>query len=230
MLHNLVFIVSAIATNNEPLAYTPTRSYFTHAQRFEQSLATIESVRRYVPDAYIVFIEGTPIVEEMRAGLCAKVDYMHLAYLDEEVSACVNGQHKGMGEASSIGSYLQSAHFRELRPSLKSLGKISGRYTIQKGFNWDLKDNGIVCNIHTDNPHHWTRTHMSTMFYTVGSAAIDSYIEAVHQCIRHPELATGVALEHILALCLKEKNITFYRKTPMNVGGEYGPWGGFVMH
>ena len=51
---NVVVIVSAIVTSQEPLAYTPTRSAFTPPERFTQTLKTIERVYQKVPNAYVV--------------------------------------------------------------------------------------------------------------------------------------------------------------------------------
>ena len=57
--YNLVMIASAICTNNLPLDYTHTRSFFSHEERYKQSLETIKKIKEKIPNVYIVFIEGT---------------------------------------------------------------------------------------------------------------------------------------------------------------------------
>jgi hypothetical protein len=228
--YNLVVICSAIATNNLPLAYTPTRSYFTHQQRFEQTLKTIESIRKYIPNSYIVLAEGTELSMIMFNELSSKVNYIHKIHLISEVYEHINGPHKGLGEAWSLLSYLQSHHYKKHEVLFNTINKISGRYFILPEFEWKVDDNKIVCNIRYDNPHHPSHINMSTMFYTVGYKIKNLFIESLELCCKHPELHNGVALEHVLPNCMISKNILFYQKMQMNVGGEYGPWGGYVCN
>lgn len=228
--YNLVVICSAIITNNLPLAYTPTRSHFTHQQRFEQTLNTIESIKNKIPNAFIVLVEGTQLPQNMFNELNIRVNYIHQVHLIPEVYQHINGPHKGVGEATSLLSYLQSQHYKEHSMSFQSISKISGRYAIRPEFEWTVFDNKVVCNIKYNNPHHPSHIHMSTMFYTIGCQIKDSFIESLVLCCAHPELHNGVALEHILPNCMISKNILFYEKHQMNVGGEYGPWGGYVCH
>lgn len=230
MSYHGVLIVSAIATCQEPLAYTPTRSAFTHFERFQQTLITIDRVREAIPNAYLILIEGTKIPEEWMACLQEKVGYVHKAYEDPNVLSHIHGPHKGMGEVSSILSYLQSNHFQSIQSDFLSLTKISGRYYPTSQFQWEFKDNGIVCHLKRDNPHHPSGLWMSTMFYTIGHSVIEFAIDSFKECIQSSELQNGVALEHVLPNCFQKRNIPLFIKIPFHVGGEYGPWGGYVEH
>jgi len=227
---HLILIISAISTCDKPLAYTPTRSAFTHQQRFEQSLRTIENIKLNIPNAYIVFVEGTCISTEMIDLIKERVDFFYPAYEDSIVYEHVNGEHKGMGEASSILSYLKSSHFNTINEDCLSITKISGRYYPCQGFTWEYLQDGLLCHIKFDNPHHSTRIWMSTMFYTVGYKSIPLYIKSLEECINNQELQNGIAFEHVLPNCFKNNNIKIIQKIPFHVGGEYGPWGGYVEH
>lgn len=227
---HLVLIISAIATCDKPLAYTPTRSAFTHEQRYEQSLRTIEHIKKYIPNAYIVFIEGTCITEVMSDSIKERVEYFYPAYKDSFVYQHVNGEHKGMGEASSILSYLRSSHYNTINEDCLSITKISGRYYPSDRFNWEYYKDGLLCHIKFDNPHHCTNIWMSTMFYTLGYEISSIYIKSLEECINHPELQKGIAFEHVLPNCFKNNNIRIIQKIPFHVCGEYGPWGGYVEH
>ncbi len=228
--YNLVAICSAIVTNNQPLAYTPIRSHFTHQQRFEQTLETIESIKRKIPDPYIVLVEGTELPSDMFNELNTRVNYIHQIHIIPEVYQHINGPHKGVGEATSLLSYLQSQHYKEHEVLFNTISKISGRYFILPSFDWITYDNKVICNIKYDNPHHHSHIHMSTMFYTIGNKIKEAFIESLDMCCKHSELHNGVALELVLPNCMISKNIQFYQKHQMNVGGEYGPWGGYVCH
>jgi len=81
-MYNLVLVTSAINTSTNPLSYTNTRSAFTHEERFKQSLITIESIKQYIPNPYIVFIEGTIINDEYKNTIINSVNYLHKAYED----------------------------------------------------------------------------------------------------------------------------------------------------
>lgn len=229
-LYNVVLISSAIVTSSAPLFYTPTRSHFTHEERFQQTLRTIDSIRRDVPNAYIVLVEGTELGAEMIPILQEKVDYLYEGWKEETLRDRVNGPHKGYAEASGLLSYLQSSHFSTIEPLISSISKISGRYWTRENFAWKVEDDGIICSIRYDNPHHPSRTHMSTMFYTVGRGAFGPFLQALEDCVNHPELGTGIALEHVFPLCMKAVGMRFYEKERMWVEGEYGPWGGYVCH
>lgn len=227
---NLVLISSAIITCNEPLSYTPTRSHFSHQQRFEQTLKTIESIRKKIPDSFIVLVEGTQIPMNMFNELNSKVNYIHPAYLIPEVYQNINGPYKGLGEMSSILSYLQSDHYKEHEVKFQTISKISGRYRIRDDFEWVMDDNRIVCRINYNCPDHPSRIHMSTIFYTVGKNLKEKYIEIAKECCMNQELNSGIALEHVFPLCILSKKIGLYEKNIMQVEGEYGPWGGYVYN
>jgi len=230
---NVVVVVSAIHVSSAPLSYTPTRSAFSAQQRFDQSLETIRSVRQHVPNPYIVFVEGTELAEGYRAAIHSLVDHLHLAGSDAAVRECVAGPYKSLGEVASLLSYLESPHFQWARGErlVASLSKLSGRYRILPAFRFDLPPNdAVLAHITHDNPHHPSHVWMSTMFYTVPGALVDAFVHALQDARHHPELLEGVAVEHVLPHCLKEKGVRILAKAPMHVGGEYGPWGGYVEH
>lgn len=229
MNKNLICIVSAIATSNKPLDYTDKRSAFTHQQRFEQSLQTIQSIRKNIPNSYIVFIEGTCIENSMINELTNCVDVFYNASIHEWVLAEVNSPYKGRGEAATLISYLLSNDFKEIRNQFITFSKISGRYTIDNEFNFSIIPNHIVAMVRNDNHHH-SQKYFSTMFYTVPYDLFDIFIKALLECYNDNELKSGVALEHIIYLYIVKYNIPIYVKNKLFVSGEYGPWGGYVQH
>jgi hypothetical protein len=230
MTYNLVIVCSAIHTNPNPLDYTPSRSYFTHEQRFNQTLETIDKVREKIPEAYIVLVEVTKLNENYRNVLIHKVDYLHETYDNEEIFFITEGPYKGWGEATSLLSYLTSLHFIELKEKINSVSKISGRYKPNDHFTFEVIPDTVLCRINYTNPHHHSNTHMSTMFYTIDITIIDKFIRSLGNTCLNDEVRRGVALEHILPLCMLKENINLQNKDPLYVEGEYGPWGGYVMH
>lgn len=227
---NLVVVVSAIVTSQEPLAYTSTRSAFTPSERFTQTLKTIERLYLKVPNAYIVLAEGTVLTDDMLTCLREKVDYLHPAYLEDFVKNNVQGPHKGLGEASTLYSYLTSEHFKSIQSNCYSVSKISGRYYPTDEFQWDCPSNGMKCVYQIRNRHHSSGLWMSTMFYTIHFELFSLFIEALQTCLNDPQLSQGIALEHVLLQSLKNHKMPLYQIDKFHVGGEYGPWGGYVEH
>ena len=230
---NMVVISSAIHTSSNPLSYSATRSVFTHQQRFEQSVGTVNSVREHIPNAFIVFIEGTKLDPEYKQILSGIVNYLYEAYENDTVRERVGGPFKGLGEVATMLSYFESPHFRMMRSSgsLHSISKISGRYSINRDFRFEMpNDQSILATIKYNNKDHHSHVWMSTMFFTVPQAQFDNFIEALKRTYNHPELNNGVALEHIFPNCIKSIGVDIQNKSPFHVGGEYGPWGGYVEH
>ena len=230
MSYNLVIICSAIHTNSNPLDYTPSRSYFSHEQRFHQTLETIEKLREKIPDIYIVFVEVTKLSEEYQSCLKNKVNYLYETCHNEEIYRITEGPYKGWGEVTSLLSYLTSPHFIEFKNKINSVSKISGRYKPNNHFIFELLNDSIICKINYNNPHHYSKIHMSTMFYTIPITLIDKFIKALESTCLNNEIRSGVALEHILPLYMLKENINLTNKNILYVEGEYGPWGGYVMH
>ena len=228
-MYHLFLICSAIQTNNKPLNYHPRRSVFTHEERFKQTLETIHSIRVKVPNAYIVLIEVTPLKEQFQSILEKKVNYLFKTHTIPEVFEITEGPLKGLGEITSLYYYLMSDHFKEHRHQFGSLSKISGRYKLLEKFLFEVHDQNMIALIRPYK-HNYGTLDMSTMFYTVPSKLFNYFIIACQLCSKHVGLLEGHSLESIFPGCLQEAGIPIYLKTPLYVGGEVGPWGGFVMH
>ena len=56
-MNDLVLITSVINTGKVGWSYTQTRSSYSPEERYNQSLQTIDSIRKYLPGAKIVFLE-----------------------------------------------------------------------------------------------------------------------------------------------------------------------------
>lgn len=119
---NLVLITSVI----RPLTdYT----IYNHKQRFEQTLLTIESIKKYVPNHYIVICEGGKINDQEFNIFQNNVNYIFRTDILE--------LKKSQGEAKLLYNYLTSDHFNLLKNKISTLSKISGRYYLNENFSWD---------------------------------------------------------------------------------------------
>lgn len=137
---NLVIITSVINTNKKPLSYKNIRSVFTTNTRFSQTLETILSIRKYIPNNYIVLLEASILDYEKIFILKNLVDlYLNYTY-DKYIYEAVNSPFKSFGEASVILKFLKSDKFRGLK-NINNIFKISGRYYLNNKFNYSNYNN-----------------------------------------------------------------------------------------
>jgi hypothetical protein len=126
-----VFVVtSTIRPSNLPLSYSPTRSCFNEDQRLEQTLYTIESIRRRAPGAKIVLVENS-LADGERVGLDDAVD-VFLSVADNERSVTLRDcPYKGLGELDMLRYGRRAAR----RFDYDIFFKLSGRYWLNTRFN-----------------------------------------------------------------------------------------------
>jgi len=126
---DLVIISSVINTCSAPLSYYPIRSVFDKHQRYEQTLQTIESLKK-IPNKKIYFVECSEI-PEFEEDIKRRVDFYRNIYKGNE--SIIDGPHKGVGEAVSLLSADTDDY--------DNVYKIAGRYYLNDEFNYSLWDN-----------------------------------------------------------------------------------------
>jgi len=128
-MKDCIIITSVIQTANKPLNYSETRSIYSHQQRFEQTLETIESVRKCMPDVHILLIECSPPSEWMDT-LKSKVDQ----FINLEFNEIVNNSlEKGLGEKTLLLHALYS-----LKEEYANIYKITGRYVLIDNWHFNI--------------------------------------------------------------------------------------------
>lgn len=134
-----VLITSVIHTTEFPLNYSKTRSIYSHKERFEQTLETIQSVRTYLPDADIMIIECSKPSEYINE-LSKQVNH----FINLEFNEVVNqSKEKGKGEATLL---LHALSF--LNDKYDAVYKLTGRYVLQPSFDtvaWTDMDKLTAC-------------------------------------------------------------------------------------
>lgn len=134
-----VLITSVVHTTNSSLNYSNTRSIYSHQKRFEQTLETIESIRKYMPGVDIMVIECSPVSDYINE-ISEKVEHFMNLKFNETVN---NGKEKGKGEATLISHALSF-----LKDKYDAIYKITGRYVLQSSFNresWNNADKITAC-------------------------------------------------------------------------------------
>jgi hypothetical protein len=136
---NLVIIPSVLRCIDKDLSYTKIRSVYNVAERYEQIVKTIHSVREKIPNAYIVLLECSKDIEEYEKILSAVVDEYINYYNNTEVKKAVESLYKGYGESVTIYTFLKT-HLKnkEVYDRYENIIKISGRYYLNERFDYTI--------------------------------------------------------------------------------------------
>ena len=130
---DIFLVTSVIHTGEVPWNYTPTRSLFTPEERFQQSLETIDSIRKYSPFAKILYVEGGKLESTQLEKIQTRCDYVHYLGEDQETKLhCIESNCKGMGDAWLISKGLQ--YIKENHIYGRNIYKLSGRYRVNENY------------------------------------------------------------------------------------------------
>lgn len=133
-MNDLVLITSVINTGTNSWSYIHSRSTYSPKERFEQTLETIDSVHKYLPNSKILLIECSDMPQEYTQILLRKVDYFLNLYEYNVVRfACLETNKKGFGEA--MQTKFACEYIQQHNLQFQRLFKISGRYSFTEEFH-----------------------------------------------------------------------------------------------
>ncbi len=125
-------ITSVINTSSSSYFYGP-RSLFTSEERFNQSLNTIKTIRSFIPDSDILYIEGSIICDEWENTIKGLVTH-YINNSDNVLSKnLIDCNLKGAGEAIQILDTLN--YMQNISKDYSHIIKISGRYFLNDSFD-----------------------------------------------------------------------------------------------
>lgn len=127
----VMFLVgSAINIRRHDVAKEQSANVFSPVERFRQTLATLQSIRRAVPDAYIVFSELTPLASEQKSALLEYADLLLDLSGDALAQRYCFGKNKGTAEAYLLEVALLAVDHM----TVGKVFKISARYELAHDF------------------------------------------------------------------------------------------------
>lgn len=128
-------------TTNTKISHPMSRSVFTHEERFEQTKKTIESIRKYIPNCAIFFMECSKLSDEHKTYLSENTDYFfNLEYTN--LRAYMFTRSKALGEGT-LTMYALNYLFQH-NIKFSNLFKISGRYFLNENFCYDHWNNNKI--------------------------------------------------------------------------------------
>lgn len=163
-MKDCIIITSVIQTSNKPLSYSESRSIYSHQQRFEQTLETIESIRKYMLNVHILLIECSPPSEWMDQ-LKTRVDQ----FINLEFNEIVNNSlEKGLGEKTLLLHAISN-----LKEEYSNIYKITGRYVLQNPIEWEPSDLSTFCRTN----QYGMENSVHTFFYRIPNSKLSLFKE-----------------------------------------------------
>jgi hypothetical protein len=138
-MKDCIIVTSIVEISDKPLSFTSIRSVYTYQQRFEQTLETIESIRKHLPNTDIILAECSPDSDYMKE-LEKRVDMFINTYPNDLI---LNGRHKGICEAQLMLYVFDRVDLSQYQ----NIFKMTGRYKLTDRFDrslW-LNDYPVAC-------------------------------------------------------------------------------------
>jgi hypothetical protein len=197
-MRDLFLITSVINTGSKPWSYTSIRSMYSTQERFEQTLETIASIRKYSPDAIIVIAECSDLSQEYTNTLTSQVDYFLNLYTDDRIrSICLESNMKGYGEGVQTKYVIEFLMKNNIQ--FHRFFKISGRYTLNEKF----KSENFLDDRYTFKRRVITGDNqiaMSTIVYSFPYPFINNFNRVLDKVIEHYETKGPKGYEELLPI------------------------------
>ena len=203
---NIVLITSKIITSNNPFSYTNKRSIYSSEERFEQTLETIESIKKYIPNYFIVLFDNSFFNQRTESILKKNVDLLINIKDDEVLNYYTNNYpFKAFSDIyQQIQFYETFMKYIEIL-KIKNFFKISGRYFINKHFNYNSFNNDK--NIFKKNKDVKDRKYYYTCFFKLNKNILNEYFENLKNLFNNKDkfMNPGDDCEVIIPETINEK-------------------------
>jgi hypothetical protein len=174
---NIVIITSKIIVSQNKLSYIKNRSIYSIEERYKQTLETIESIRKYIPNSYIIMFDNTEFEENIYKKISNVVDVfinpINDKYIYEYTNIC---PYKQIAELSQLKYILHYISNKKIK--FTNLFKISGRYIINSNFDYNKYKNNN--NIMKKNNNVNDRLYYYTCFYKIHYDNFNDYINSIN--------------------------------------------------
>jgi hypothetical protein len=136
---NIILITSKIIVSRNTFSYVNNRSIYTIETRFKQTIETIESIRKYIPDVCIFLLDDSNFEKGfiyMHTKLNDVCDIFINPINNKELHHYTNvNKYKSIAEGYQIIYFLDILNQLDIK--YDRFFKISGRYFINKTFDYN---------------------------------------------------------------------------------------------
>jgi hypothetical protein len=200
---NIVMITSKIYISNNPFTYSNSRSIYSSEERLEQTLNTIESIKQYIPDYFIILIDNSYFSTEIFELLKSKVDCFLNILGNEQLNyyteKCPIKYLSDLSHQICVYKYFLKYVNNY---NIKNLFKISGRYKLNETFDYNQYDSND--NIFKLNDNVKDRNYYYTSFYKISNTFMIEYFNKLDNIFRNKEEYNILDLEVIFGFVFSE--------------------------
>ncbi|CAB4124381.1 hypothetical protein UFOVP49_219 [uncultured Caudovirales phage] len=152
----------------------PLYSLIDPKTRYAQTLSTIDSIRKYIPNCFIILTEATVLPSQAVAELTSKVD-SYISLCDRRIVQKFNSTSaKGQNETYMMLVALD--RIRELGITCRRVFKIAGRYELTEGFDLSYYNNVLgkfVFKTHIPSHYYDNEFSLHTRLWSFCGTSID---------------------------------------------------------
>ena len=189
----------------------------THEERFNQTIQTIESIKKHIPNCYIALIEGSKLNKEKEIIL-SNTGCNMIHNVSEKMANYINGPNKSLAEIHMIMDYLKTINLHEYA----TLNKISGRYYLTDNYQWERYPTSKAlyqCD--------WI-ANCNRRYYRIPSQYFDVYVNTLQEALDSPDFVNGkFSIENYNIFRHMEDHISLMRENNVKLGvaGFVAPYG-----
>jgi len=205
---NIILITSKIIVSDNSLSNVQNRSVYSTETRYSQTIESIESIRKYIPNVCIFLIDNSHFNDKhiyMYNKLYELCDFFINPYKNIDLDYYTNvNKYKSIAEGYQIIYFLDV--FNQLKIKYNNFFKISGRYYINNSFNIN---NYLSNDIIFSNDKSLVYLFYYTCFYKISSDNFYMYLNAYKIIYLNRDNTEFVErdIEYILPKLIKLENI-----------------------
>jgi hypothetical protein len=184
LIKNIVIITSKIYVSTNKFSYIDIRSIYSPLDRLKQTLETINTIKKYIPNYFIIIIDNSKFSNEQIDLIESNVDLFLNPYKNEKLKyytdECI---YKAYGELYQTKILLECVSLLINNGVIKliNLFKITGRYLINDNFDYNVYNNEN--NIFKINENVLDRKYYYTCFYKISFKNYEFYNSVINNLI-----------------------------------------------
>ena len=205
---NIVLVTSKIYVSDNPFSYTKSRSSYTPKERFLQTIETIDTIKKNIPNCYIVLFDNSQFTLDEKTTLEKNVDCFINVVNNKKLNYYTDEyEYKSFADISQQISFYDYFLKHINIDTIKHFFKISGRYLINETFDYNTYKNKY--NIMKKNKLVLDRDYYFTCFYKLTSSTLHSFFNSLKKIRKNKEKYIHMDCEMIIPSVLgkNKKNV-----------------------
>jgi hypothetical protein len=181
---NIILVTSKIHVSNQTFSYTNKRSIYSTEERFLQTIETIQSVRNFIPNSYIILFDNS-VFSLFEKTVLSKLCDCFINIMDNKTLNYFTNENKikAYADISQQVAFLDLFISKAEISSIQHFFKLSGRYLINKDFNYQKYDNNK--NLFKRNLTISKKDYFYTCFYKLDKSFLPEYHQLLQSLINN---------------------------------------------